>query len=178
MNITIIQQLKRLAYIAGIASREFSKRAIALILPNIHDAVHSPTIKTRSLMAEGSYLAGKAINISQTTAPHALSYYLTSKFSIPHGHAVALFLGHFFQINEKNTPKDLYSMLGMASASDCCVFWYEMMKKCFLETSLKRWGVMPSNVDEMVLSVNEERLSNNPVFLSRTDLINIINKLF
>jgi alcohol dehydrogenase class IV len=160
------------------ASREFSKQAIALILPNIHNAVHCPTLKIRALMAEGSYLAGRAINISKTTAPHALSYYLTAKFSIPHGHAVALLLGHFFQINEEKTPKELYSMLGMASASDCCVFWYEMMKKCFLETSLIRLGVVPSNVDEMVLSVNEERLSNNPVLLSKTDLINIINKLF
>ena len=159
-------------------SREFSKRSIALILPSIYNAVHCPTLKIRALMAEGSYLAGRAINISKTTAPHALSYYLTAKFSIPHGHAVALLLGHFFQINEEKTPKELYSMLGMASASDCCVFWYELMKKCSLETSLIRLGVVPGNADEMVLSVNEERLSNNPVLLSKTDLINIINKLF
>jgi alcohol dehydrogenase class IV len=159
-------------------SRGLAKRAITLILPNIRNAVNSPTITIRSLMAEGSYLAGKAINISKTTAPHALSYYLTSKFSIPHGHAVALLLGHFFLINEKNTPKDLYSILGMASASDCCVFWYEMMKKCSLETSLIRLGVTQSNVDEIVLSVNKERLNNNPVFLRKKDLVNIIKKLF
>jgi alcohol dehydrogenase class IV len=53
-----------------------------------------------------------------------------------------------------------------------------MMKKCSLETSIIRLGVTQSNADEMALNVNEERLSNNPVLLSKTDLINIINKLF
>ena len=34
--------------------------------------------------------AGKAINITKTNVPHALSYYLTSKFKIGHGYAVFL----------------------------------------------------------------------------------------
>lgn len=36
--------------------------------------------------------AGRAINITQTTAPHAFSYKLTSLLGLPHGHAVALCL--------------------------------------------------------------------------------------
>ena len=38
----------------------------------------------------GANLAGRAINITRTTVPHALSYTLTSKYGYPHGHAVAL----------------------------------------------------------------------------------------
>ena len=34
--------------------------------------------------------AGRAINISKTTGAHALSYFLTSNYNIPHGQAVAL----------------------------------------------------------------------------------------
>ena len=160
------------------ASRKFSKQSIELILPNIQEAVQNPTERTRALMAEGSYIAGKAINISKTTAPHALSYYLTTKFSIPHGHAVALLVGHFFQANKKNIPNDLYSMLGLTSANDCCTFWYDMMKKCFLETSLLRLGVTQNDVENMALSVNEERLSNNPVLFNKTDLKHIVNTLY
>ncbi|MBR4240766.1 MAG: iron-containing alcohol dehydrogenase [Eubacterium sp.] len=37
-------------------------------------------------------LSGKAINISQTTAGHALSYKLTSLYNLPHGYSVALCL--------------------------------------------------------------------------------------
>ena len=34
--------------------------------------------------------AGKAINITATTAPHAMSYKRTSLYRLPHGHAAAL----------------------------------------------------------------------------------------
>ncbi|MBO6066971.1 MAG: iron-containing alcohol dehydrogenase, partial [Kiritimatiellae bacterium] len=37
---------------------------------------------------EASYWAGRAIDISRTTAAHAFSYYLTAHYGIPHGHAV------------------------------------------------------------------------------------------
>jgi alcohol dehydrogenase len=159
-------------------SRKLSEQSIALLLPNICDAVHSPNAKTRAMMAEGSHLAGKAINISKTTAPHALSYYLTSKFSIAHGHAVALLLGHFFLINEKKSPNELYSILGLTSARECCDFWYDLMRQCALETNLARLGVTQRYAQEMALSVNVERLNNNPVFLSKADLVDTINRLF
>ncbi len=157
-------------------SRKYAKYAISLLFPNLLNAVQAPTLKIRDAMAEGSYFAGKAINISKTTGPHALSYYLTSQFSIPHGHAVALLLGHFFPVNEVNTAKELYSMLGETSAKGCCELWYEMMAGCFLETDLKYLD-SPLNVTEMVATVNEERLLNNPVTLTHNDLIGIVNKL-
>lgn len=83
-------------------------------------------------MARGANLAGKAINITKTTAPHGLSYTLTSHYSIPHGHAVALISGIFFCINEANSDdltdpsgkifflqraKALYAMFGCSDAS-------------------------------------------------------------
>ena len=42
-------------------------------------------------MLVGANLAGRAINISKTIAPHALSYPFTTLYGIPHGHAVSLF---------------------------------------------------------------------------------------
>ena len=47
-------------------------------------------------------MAGKAISISKTTAPHAASYPFTSLFNISHGHAVALFFENFFKFNYSN----------------------------------------------------------------------------
>ena len=46
-------------------------------------------------MGIAANLAGKAISISKTTAPHAASYPFTSLFNISHGHAVSLFLKVF-----------------------------------------------------------------------------------
>ena len=50
-------------------------------------------------MMEASNLAGKAINISKTTAAHAWSYAITSHHGVPHGHAVWLTLPRIFQIH-------------------------------------------------------------------------------
>ena len=56
-------------------------------------------------MAIASNLAGKAINISKTTAPHAVSYPFTSLFNVSHGHAVGLFFEKFFSFNYENKDK-------------------------------------------------------------------------
>ena len=56
-------------------------------------------------MAIASNLAGKAINISKTTAPHAVSYPFTSLFNVSHGHAVGLFFEKFFKFNYENKEK-------------------------------------------------------------------------
>ena len=47
-------------------------------------------------MSIASNLAGKAISISKTTAPHATSYPFSSLYNISHGHAVSLFFENFF----------------------------------------------------------------------------------
>ena len=41
-------------------------------------------------MCLAANLSGAAINISKTTAPHAVSYPFTSIYNISHGHAVSL----------------------------------------------------------------------------------------
>ena len=44
-----------------------------------------------------SNLAGKAINISETTAAHAMSYKITSLYGTSHGHAVSLCLPYIWE---------------------------------------------------------------------------------
>ena len=51
---------------------------MALAFTNIVDAVKTPSEEVRVAMAKASHLSGKAINISKTTACHAVSYPLTS----------------------------------------------------------------------------------------------------
>ena len=49
-------------------------------------------------MCLAANLSGKAINISKTTAPHAVSYPFTSYFGVSHGHAVSLTLNKFYYL--------------------------------------------------------------------------------
>ena len=53
-------------------------------------------------MALSAYYAGKAISISKTIAPHAMSYPFTSHFNINHGHAVSLTFDSILEHNYKN----------------------------------------------------------------------------
>ncbi len=170
-------------------SRSFASDAIRIILSSIEDAVPGTSKQARMEMSRGAYYAGKAIDITMTTAPHALSYTLTSRYSIPHGHAVALILGKFFIINDLNsdalidsrgeqffseTLKSLYAMFGCRDAYSCAELWYQRMKNIGLETDFIRLGITGQKDYEIILNtVSTERLKNHPVQLTRTILSQI-----
>ena len=84
---------------ANETSRTFATEAINLWRLHFLDAVTDPSPRSREGMLEASHLSGSSINITRTTGPHALSYYLTSNHKVPHGHAVALLLQAFFMYN-------------------------------------------------------------------------------
>ena len=174
-------------------SKAFAKEAIELILNSIEDAVCRKDRKAMIAMSIASNLSGKAINISKTTAPHALSYGLTEKFQIPHGHAVSLSMGRFFIINSSFDPKrlsenlnlndheetmrQLFNLFGVADAKDCCEKWNSIMDKIGLERSFSKLGVLKQEeIDSLVDNVNMERLGNNPVSVSRETLAEVFSE--
>ena len=53
-------------------------------------------------MSIAANLSGRAISISKTTAPHALSYPFTAYYNISHGHAVSLTLNQCLKFNFEN----------------------------------------------------------------------------
>jgi alcohol dehydrogenase class IV len=162
---------------ADAESRGYAARALKLLLPNIEEAVTAPTPHARRNMAEGAYWAGRAINVSKTTAPHAFSYHLTSAYSIPHGHAVALALGTFWRVNEPAIPPGLLAALGQPSAGEAGRFWRDLMERCGLETRLSVLGVEPEAAEEMAKSVNAERLGNNPVALDGAGVLDAARRM-
>lgn len=62
-----------------------------MIIRNYDGYLAGATDRNEEIL-KAANLAGQAINITQTTAAHAMSYKITSLFGIPHGHAVALCL--------------------------------------------------------------------------------------
>ena len=70
--------------------------------PPVHEvtgdhASPGDSVPAAKAIMKAANLAGQAINITQTTAPHAFSYKLTSLFGLPHGHAVALCLPEIWE---------------------------------------------------------------------------------
>ena len=167
-------------------AREFASSAIRYTLPNIYNAVSSPAPGNRYHMAQAAYLAGKAINSTRTTMPHALAYHLTKRYGLPHGHAVAVTLPHFFHINSNprlpvNAPggteenqrvmREVFTLLGQDTAEDCFVFWRNLMKACGLAASLHDVGVdNAEKVRALVDSMDAARQKNNPVAISADEL--------
>ena len=86
----------------SIVSKKSNNQSIDYALKSLKISTNSyisflkdPNMKNATEMSIAANLAGKAISISKTTAPHATSYPFTSLFNISHGHAVSLFLKNF-----------------------------------------------------------------------------------
>lgn len=172
-------------------SRMYAEEAIQLVLASLERAVNQPTPLIRHDMARGALLAGKAINISKTTAPHALSYTLTSRFGVPHGHAVSLFLGKFFQANAAASASAvvhslgeqfftsimgrLVELFGCEDPGACDHKIASVIKSVGLQSSLAELGLKtPDCIEELVSNINVERLGNHPIRLTTNDLRTLV----
>jgi alcohol dehydrogenase class IV len=98
----------------------------------------------------GSYWAGRAIDISRTTAAHALSYYMTATYGIPHGHAVYMMFPYVCRANgHPECIKDVPELKTLR----------EFAKEKRLD-----WNAL---VDELFSQVNLNRLRNNPAVVRK-----------
>ncbi|WP_165253942.1 iron-containing alcohol dehydrogenase [Adlercreutzia sp. ZJ304] len=70
-------------------SQHYASQAIKMLIANRQAYLHGNEEAALLVMRAANY-SGKAINLTTTTAAHAMSYKLTSLYSIPHGHAVAV----------------------------------------------------------------------------------------
>ena len=136
-------------------SRAYSMKALGLLWKQLPQLVQHPTEDLRDQVAEGAYWAGRAINISTTTAPHAFSYAFTSHYNYPHGHAVALTFPFFVKLNG---TKDLFAILGLSS-----ITVIEEMEKYITQLGLSLKLDPIVDIRGTLQEVNLQRLSNNPV---------------
>lgn len=176
-------------------SRENSAKALQLCLCHLENAVLSPTTEHRVGMLEAAYLAGKAINVSKTTAAHAMSYSLTARYGLPHGHAVALTLPSIFEINAATTKSNVNDQRGVAHAhavmNELCMLLgaadpknaADRLRKLMIRIGLSdMWfsshGFSVSAARDYVMKeVNEERLSNNPRRLDEKSMRRIVSHI-
>ncbi|MES2205271.1 MAG: phosphonoacetaldehyde reductase [Pseudomonadota bacterium] len=176
------------------ASRLFAMKAIRILHENIKEVVCKPSLENRSLMMKGAYLAGCAINYTRTTAAHALSYPLTSRFSIAHGQAVSISIPWFFEYNYavndndildsrgvnavKKTLDEIIYLLGYSSASEACLGLINLMKHIGLKTTLKELGIYPHHWNNIIQEgFNPERVKNNPRRLDKDQLYSLFKKI-
>ncbi len=176
------------------ATRYWSARAIELTLDSLARAVHAPDDAARDALAEASHLAGRAINVSKTTAPHAISYTMTSRFGVPHGQAVAVTLGELLVFNSQVTTDDvtdprgvhhvrrtieeLNMLLGTANAEASRQRIQGLITSVGLATRLTPLGIRRPEDHRLLLdNLNAERLKNNPRALRNDQLAPILQRI-
>jgi len=170
-------------------SRRWAQRAISLITSSLEEFVTENSPSSARKMSRGSNLAGQAINISQTTASHALAYKLTSHFSVPHGNAVGLTIGalmDFLQnessrldVHQRNRLLQLIgsirARLGFESSEPATREFRKLLTKLGLPETLRAAGVRgQSDIELLADSVDPQRLANNPIPMTRSDVIQIL----
>lgn len=143
----------------------YAENAMRFLWPNLPKVVNNPTDEARDIVSEGSYWAGRAINITKTTAPHAFSYPFTSYYGYPHGHAVALTFPYFLDLNcsEKNEDRDRVNRLLDILGFDRNANLKEQMTKYVESIGLQKREDTIIDTNFILSQVNLERLKNNPV---------------
>lgn len=163
-------------------SKEYSKLSIQLILDHI-DAYLDNRESVGRMMFMASNFAGKAINITQTTAGHAMCYKLTQKYGYAHGHAAALcnvwlwhyMISHLEDCVDGRGREYLEQVFGEIAEVMGCNTVYEAVGKFqgLVEKMELPHIIEPSDIPELSSSVHLERLKNNPVHLERDAMMKI-----
>ncbi|MDB2683580.1 phosphonoacetaldehyde reductase [Alphaproteobacteria bacterium] len=169
-------------------SRRISLNSIKICRDNIRSFIkgtNNPIILQE--MASASHLAGQAINITKTTAPHAWSYAITQNYKIPHGHAVWLTLPSIFQLTlqylskkfyNELIPKSLYKeikeMLELLEINDLTNsknILIKFLKNLNIEYDMKKLGIDTIEKRTYISNqINIERMSNHPIELDKNDI--------
>ncbi len=168
-------------------SVDFALKSLKISNSSYVSFLNNPNMKNATEMSIASNLAGKAINISKTIAPHAISYPFTSLFNISHGHAVSLFFEKFFKFNYSNLDKSetsfdlkkrydlIFDIFNTSNIDDFNSKISLIKKKANLEDDLKKLNVnIEKNSENIIKGINLLRLGNNPVKIDDKDIHNII----
>lgn len=162
-------------------SAKMAREAISAIMRHHSGYVENDEAANRAMQLAAN-LAGQAINITQTTAPHAMSYKLAALLHIAHGHAVALCLPKVWKYMVKRLDQgktgnpgidlnkrflDIASCMGERSPEAAIMRLEDMLK--IYQLSPKS-AFSDDSMELLVKAVNVERLENNPVPLDHDAL--------
>ena len=161
----------------------FARKSLNISLKNYLSFLKNPNFYNSSNMSIAAMLAGKAINISKTTAPHAVSYPFTSHFNISHGHAVSLTLEKFLKFNYENQKKSitnfnldkryeiLFKIFGVKNINELNFKIKDLKYQANLIDNFKKLKIDINRYYPRILrEINVKRLKNKPIELNKYDI--------
>lgn len=146
---------------ATIESKKYALKGLRLFKENYKGYLELDVDAIKNVQLAANF-SGKAINISETTAAHAMSYKITSLYGIPHGHAVAMCMNSIF----KNCKvKSNYKNINVVQ------LFYEILNYFRMDT---RISISKEELEILVKSVNPIRLKNFPYSINVRCVYNFI----
>lgn len=168
-------------------SREYSREAIRGIIMNM-DGYLENTDEGNSGMLIAAHVAGKAINIAQTTAGHAMCYKITSLFGVAHGHAALLCDRVLLPWMIRNTDKcidlrgekylkKILCEIANAMGAETSEQGADKLKSIFDILKLDVPTATKKQYEELMDSVNIIRLKNHPIALNEEIIDYLYHKM-
>ena len=171
-------------------SKIYSKKCVELIIANWQKYIfENDDEATAQIMFAANY-GGRAINITQTTAPHAFSYKITSLYGFPHGHAVAVGLPIIWEYMVNNIDRcidirgkkylegvfmDISEVMGCSNSLEAIDTFSQLISE--LEFSYPTATNRIEEIQTLTNSVNPIRLKNNPIELNKETIRNLYEKI-
>lgn len=161
-------------------SKSYALEAIRLIKSDYESYLANEDIGNQNMLRAAN-LAGRAINISQTTAGHAMCYKLTSLYGISHGHAAAICVLHLWTYMIDHIDKCIDSR-----GKEYVRKVFETLNKEIsveeFSSLLKKLALdIPTAKEEeyyiLKKSVNPVRLKNNPIALTEDVIDDLYHKI-
>ena len=158
-------------------SKGYSRQALKIIMDNM-DGYLANSEDGNSNMLLAANLAGKAINITQTTAGHAMCYKLTSLYGIAHGHAAALCVSVLwpYMIGHTNLCIDsrgqeyldkVFLELAYVMGENSPFDGFNKFNNVLNTLCLEKPQIKDNDYEVLTKSVNPVRLKNNPIALDK-----------
>jgi alcohol dehydrogenase class IV len=171
-------------------SYEYSRKTIELIMANWRKYIFENDDEAAAKIMLAANYGGRAINITATTAAHAMSYKITSLYKFPHGHAVAVCLPEIWdfmtrhmdqcidqrgQVYLNDIFRDIAHTMGAHKTEEAITIFRDMMQQMELNSPIS--DQVTSDIQLLSSSVNPVRLKNNPVKLDKEDIVSLYQKI-
>ena len=164
----------------------YSRKAIELIMGNWQKYIFENNDAAATQIMLAANYGGRAINITATTAAHAMSYKITSLYHFPHGHAVAVCLPQIWRymichfekcVDERGADylkqifKNISKTMGCVTPMEAIHVFEHMSESMKMDNPVSDNRIL--DIDLLTSSVNPIRLKNNPVLLDNITIRNL-----
>ena len=158
-------------------SKEYSKKCVELVMANWRKYIFENDDEAAAQIMLAANYGGRAINIAQTTAAHAMSYKITSMYKLPHGHAVAVCLPEIWEymlahpercidVRGSEYVQSIFMLIANKMGADSPIKAIAIFRKIMKEMMLYNPIDVGNRNEELEIlskSVNPVRLKNNPI---------------